>query len=192
MSNINVVQSCWNFAHFSKIKKWACSQNFRSLSQKTKIWWHNVVSRRFGKYSFQILLSLMGRNSNIDFYELTWQKMWHLNVALLYQAFLWFSDLDARVRDLKSSFEYTSLFCKVTLLYAHAALLCMKKKVELKKIYLSFSCMQSAYSAKKFWVALSYVLPLFGYKVWHLRHVYVLLSQCYPDRFWIYMWIKFG
>ena len=98
----------------------------RSLTQKTKIWWHNVVSRRFGKYSFQILLSLMGRNSNIDFYELTWQKMWHLNVALLYQAFLWFSDLDARVRYLKSSFEYTSLFCKVTL-YAHAALLCNKK-----------------------------------------------------------------
>ena len=24
----------------------------RSLSQKTKIWWHNAVSRRFGKYSF--------------------------------------------------------------------------------------------------------------------------------------------
>ena len=105
----------------------------RSITQKTKIWWHNVVSRRFGKYSFQILLSLMGRNSNIDFYELTWQKMWHLNVALLYQAFLWFSDLDARVRDLKSSFEYTSLFCKVTLLYAHAALLCIKKKLNWKR-----------------------------------------------------------
>ena len=24
----------------------------RSLTQKTKIWWHNAVSRRFGKYSF--------------------------------------------------------------------------------------------------------------------------------------------
>ena len=69
----------------------------------------------------------------IYFYGPTWQKMWHLNVALLYQAFLWFSDLDARVRDLKSSFEYTSLFCKVTLLYAHAALLCIKKKLNWKR-----------------------------------------------------------
>ena len=30
-----------------------------SLSQKTKIWWHNALSRRFGKYSFQ----------NFDFFE---------------------------------------------------------------------------------------------------------------------------
>ena len=27
----------------------------RSLTQKTKIWWHNAVSRRFGKYSFSQL-----------------------------------------------------------------------------------------------------------------------------------------
>ena len=87
------------------------------------------------------------------------------------------SDLYARVTDLKSSFEYTSLFCKVTL-YAHAALYSVSKKVELKKIYLSLSCIQSAYySAKKFWVALSYVLPLFGYKFWHLRPVHVLLCS---------------
>ena len=52
MSNINVVQSCWNFAQLSKIKKLAGSQNIRSLTKKTKIWWHNAVSRRFGKYSF--------------------------------------------------------------------------------------------------------------------------------------------
>ena len=55
-------------------------------------------------------------------------------------------DLDARVRDLKSSFEYTSLFCKVTL-HAHAALLCIKK-IELKKIYLMHAI--CIYSAKKF------------------------------------------
>ena len=52
MSNINVVQSCWNFAHLKKLKKYSCSQNLKSLTQKANIWWHNVVSRRFGKCSF--------------------------------------------------------------------------------------------------------------------------------------------
>ena len=52
MCKINVVQTCWNFAHSKKIKKYACSQNLKSLTQKTKIWWHNAVSGRFGKYSF--------------------------------------------------------------------------------------------------------------------------------------------
>ena len=35
------------------LKKRSWSQNLRSLSQKTKIWCNNAVSRRFGKYSFQ-------------------------------------------------------------------------------------------------------------------------------------------
>ena len=48
MSFINVVQSCWNFAQFSKKK--ASSQNLRSLTQKTKIWCNNHFSRRFGRY----------------------------------------------------------------------------------------------------------------------------------------------
>ena len=33
--------------------KFKNSQNLRSLTQKTKIWWHYVLSRRFGKYSFK-------------------------------------------------------------------------------------------------------------------------------------------
>ena len=37
MSNINVVQSFWNYAQLKKIKKYASSQNFKSLTQKTKI-----------------------------------------------------------------------------------------------------------------------------------------------------------
>ena len=53
MSNINVVQSCWNFAQLKEIKKLASSHNLKSLSQKTKIWCNNHPSRRFGKYSFQ-------------------------------------------------------------------------------------------------------------------------------------------
>ena len=53
MSNFNVVQSYWNFAQLNRIKKWASSHNLKSLTQKTKIWWNNAVSRRFGKYPFQ-------------------------------------------------------------------------------------------------------------------------------------------
>ena len=49
MSNINVVHSFWNFAQLKKIKKWASSQNLKSLTQETKIWCNNVVSRRFGR-----------------------------------------------------------------------------------------------------------------------------------------------
>ena len=49
MSNINVVHSFWNFAKLKKIKKWASSQNLKSLTQKTKIWHNNVLSRRFGR-----------------------------------------------------------------------------------------------------------------------------------------------
>ena len=33
-------------------KKGSWSQNLRSLSQKTKILTNNVITRRFGKYSF--------------------------------------------------------------------------------------------------------------------------------------------
>ena len=34
-------------------KKGSWSQNLRSLSQKTKILTNNVITRKFGKYSFQ-------------------------------------------------------------------------------------------------------------------------------------------
>ena len=53
MSNINVVQSFWNFAQLNKIKKQASSQNLKSLTQKTKKWCNYVFSKRFGRYSFQ-------------------------------------------------------------------------------------------------------------------------------------------
>ena len=53
MFDINVVQSFWNFAYIKKIKKKASSQNLKSLTQKTKIWCNNALSRKFGRYSFQ-------------------------------------------------------------------------------------------------------------------------------------------
>ena len=56
MSNINVVQSFWNFAQFNKIKKLASSQNLKSPTQKTKFWGNNAVSGRFEKFSFNISL----------------------------------------------------------------------------------------------------------------------------------------
>ena len=34
-----------------KFKKKSISQNLKSLTQKTKIWRNNTLSRRFGKYS---------------------------------------------------------------------------------------------------------------------------------------------
>ena len=52
MTIINFVQSCSNFPQLNKIKKQASSQNWKSLTQKTKIWCNNVLSRMFGKYSF--------------------------------------------------------------------------------------------------------------------------------------------
>ena len=52
MSNINVVQSYWNFAQLKEIKKLASSQNLKSLTQKTKNRGNNALSGRFGKYSF--------------------------------------------------------------------------------------------------------------------------------------------
>ena len=41
-------------AHFNRLEKKIAggSQNLKSLAQKTKIWHNNVISRRFGKYSF--------------------------------------------------------------------------------------------------------------------------------------------
>ena len=48
MSIINVPKLCMVI---KKIKKWASSQNWKSLTKKTKIWHNNQFSRRFGKYS---------------------------------------------------------------------------------------------------------------------------------------------
>ena len=43
--------------YFNELKKCSWSQNLISLSQKTKIWWHNPLSRSFGKYSFYYLMT---------------------------------------------------------------------------------------------------------------------------------------
>ena len=47
MSNINFVQSFWNFAKLRKIKIKTISQNLKSLNQKTKFCHNNALSRRF-------------------------------------------------------------------------------------------------------------------------------------------------
>ena len=87
MSNINVVQSCWNFAHSKKLKKYSCSQNLKSLTQKANIWWHNVVSRRFGKYSFQqkhVFSTWNGQTNGCSHvYEM---------INLVWTTFTWFKD----------------------------------------------------------------------------------------------------
>ena len=43
-----------------------------SLTQKRKIWYNNAVSRRFGKYSFEIFLE--GRNVVVPLYDGTTEK----------------------------------------------------------------------------------------------------------------------
>jgi hypothetical protein len=50
MSNINVVQFCWNFAQLKEIKKEANSQNLKSLALKTKNRCNYWGYRRFGQY----------------------------------------------------------------------------------------------------------------------------------------------
>ena len=47
MSNINVVQCFWNFAQLKKSLKKATNQNLKCLTQKTKKWGNNDLSRRF-------------------------------------------------------------------------------------------------------------------------------------------------
>ena len=47
MSNINVVQSFWNFAQLKKIFKKSSSQNLMSVSKRTKNRGNNHLSRRF-------------------------------------------------------------------------------------------------------------------------------------------------
>ena len=47
MSNINVVQSCWNFAQLKEVKKYESSLNLMSLTQKTKKWCNYMPTRRF-------------------------------------------------------------------------------------------------------------------------------------------------
>ena len=54
----------------SKIKKigqnWVYGEDLRSLTPKTKKWGNNHLSRRFGKYSFEKLISLVNRQPKFD------------------------------------------------------------------------------------------------------------------------------
>ena len=67
MSNINVFQSCRNFAQFNKIRKYASNQNLRSLTLKTKIWCTNHLSEGLedAPFHFRQLISLTTDISNI-------------------------------------------------------------------------------------------------------------------------------
>ena len=62
MTNIKFVIGCSNFAQFSTIKNMQVAK--KSLTQKTKNWGNNQVSRRFGRYSFL----KWGKMIAIDFY----------------------------------------------------------------------------------------------------------------------------
>ena len=51
-----------------------------SLAQKTKIWWHNALSRRFGKYSFEFLQTTWkNKTKTIKMLDLV-VKNWKLRV----------------------------------------------------------------------------------------------------------------
>ena len=52
-------------AQLKEIKK-AGSQNLKTLTQKTKIWRNNHLSRRFGKYSFDLQMTNFNVHGQLD------------------------------------------------------------------------------------------------------------------------------